>query len=112
MLKRLPLSANPIPQKQRERVCGKRFKRVVGTVENELCAAGYRAELADDEPVIVYRIMIKHIVFLKIARVVHKVIVNSEISDFDGRTGDNRFQIYRLIIIKTWIYFILLHNPL
>ena len=31
---------------------------MVGAVENELCTAGYRTELTDNKPVIIYRIIL------------------------------------------------------
>ena len=83
---------------------------MVGAVENELCTAGYRTEFADNKPVIICRIMIEHVVFLEVSRIIHKIIVDGEVSDLDCRARDNRFQIHCLIIIGTRINFILVHS--
>ena len=83
---------------------------MIGAVENKFRTAGYRAELTDNKPVIIYRIVIQHIVFLEVSRIIHKVIVDGKVSDFDCRARDNRFQIHCLIIIGTWINFIQVHS--
>ena len=83
---------------------------MIGAVENKLRTAGYRAELTNNKPVIIYRIMIEHVVFLEVSRVIHKVIVYGEVSDLDCRARDNRFQIHCLIITGTRIYFIFVHH--
>lgn len=83
---------------------------MIGAVENKLGTAGYRAELTDYKPVIIYRIMVEHIVFLEVSRIIHKIIVYGEVSDLDCRARDNRFQIHCLIIIGTWINFIPVHS--
>lgn len=85
---------------------------MIGAVENKLCATGYRTELTDNKPVIIYRIMIEHVVFLKVSRIIHKVIVDGKVPDLDCGARDNRFQLYCLIIIGTWIYFVLVHSSI
>ena len=62
---------------------------MVGAVEHEFCSAGYRAEFTDNKPVIIYRIMIEHVVLLEVSRVIHKIIVDGEVSDLDCRACDN-----------------------
>ena len=52
----------------------------------------------------------EHIVFLEVSRIIHKIIVDGEVSDLDCGARDNRFQIYCLIIIGTRINFILVHS--
>ena len=44
---------------------------------------------SDNQSVVIYRIMIQHIVLLKVARIIHKIIIDCEISYFDGRASDN-----------------------
>ena len=56
---------------------------MVGAVENKLCTTGYRTELADNKPVIIYRIMIEHVVFLEVSRIIHKIVVDGEVSDLN-----------------------------
>ena len=82
---------------------------MVGAVENKLHSACYRTELTDNKPVIIYRIMIEYIVFLEVSRIIHKVIVDGEVSDLDCRACDNRFQIHCLNVIGAWIYLIPIH---
>lgn len=48
--------------------------------------------------------MVEDIVFLEVSRVIHKVIVDSEVSDLDCRARDNLFQIYGLCIAGAGIY--------
>lgn len=79
---------------------------MIGTVENKLCTTSYQAKLTDNKPVIIYRIMIEHVVFLKVSRIIHKVIVDGKVSDLDCRARDNRFQIYCLNITGAGIYFV------
>ena len=62
---------------------------MVGAVENELCTAGYRTEFADNKPVIICRIMIEQVVFLEVSRIIHKIIVDGEVSDLAYRACDN-----------------------
>ena len=56
---------------------------MIGTIEDKLCTAGYRTELAYNQTVMIYRIMIQHVILLKVTRVIHKIIVNGKISDLD-----------------------------
>lgn len=83
---------------------------MVGAIEDKLCTAGYRTELTDNKPVIIYRIMVEYIVFLEVSRIIHKIIVDGKVSDLDCGARDNRLQIYCLIIIGTRINFILVHS--
>ena len=46
-------------------------KRMAGAVEYKLCAAAYRTDFADNKSVIIFRIMIRHVVFLEISRIIH-----------------------------------------
>lgn len=62
---------------------------MVGAAENKLCTASYQAEFADNKPVIIYRIMVEDIVLLDVPRIIHKVIVDGEVSDLDCRSCDN-----------------------
>ena len=49
---------------------------MIGTVEQELRTAGNGTELADYQPLVVDRIMVKHIVPLEKQRVGHEIIVD------------------------------------
>jgi len=71
---------------------------VIGTVENKLCSTGYRAEFAYNQTVMVYRIMIQHIILLKLTRVIYEVVVNGEIADLNIWARYDRFKIDGLIV--------------
>ena len=82
---------------------------MVGAIENKLCATGYRAEFTDNQTVMVYRIMIQHVILLKLTRVIYEVIVNGEISDLDIWARYDRFEIDGLSVACSGIYFIAFH---
>ena len=50
------------------------------------------------------------VVFLEIPRIIHKIIINCEISDLDCRASDYRFEVYRLRIAGSWINLIAVHG--
>ena len=71
------------------------------------CAAGDGTEFADFQPVVITtRIVIQHIVLLKIARVMHKVVVHCVFAHFDGGISDSAFQIHRLTVARAGIEFL------
>ncbi len=59
---------------------------MVGAVEQKLRPACNGAEFAYPEPLMVYRIMVKHVVTLKLARVVNEVVVYSKVLRLLGFT--------------------------
>ncbi len=59
---------------------------MVGAVEQKLRPACNGAEFAYPEPLVVYRIMVKHVVTLKLARVVNEVVVYSKVLRLLGFT--------------------------
>ena len=61
---------------------------MIGTIEDKLCTAGYRTEFADNKPVIIYRIMVEDIVLLEVSRIIHKIIVDSEVAYLDCRARE------------------------
>ena len=59
-----------------ERIGRQAPERMVCRVEQECCAAGNGAVFPDDQPVVVaLRIVIKHLIALKVARVPDKVVI-------------------------------------
>lgn len=67
---------SPCFVKQRECIGGKGVHGVVRTVEQESGAACNGTEFPDDKPVLIDRIMVKHIIPLKIPWVMDKIIIN------------------------------------
>ena len=59
---------------------------MVGAVEQKLRPACNGAEFAYPEPLMVYRIMVKHVVTLKLAQVVNEVVVYSKVLRLLGFT--------------------------
>ena len=55
---------------------------MVGTVEQKLHATGDGTELADYQPLVVDRIMVKYIVPLKKQRIRHKVVVDGIVAHY------------------------------
>ena len=63
---------------------------MVGAGEQKLCAAGDGAKFSDHKFIVVDRIVVQHIVFLKLSRVVDKIVVDGKVSDADVRIVDNK----------------------
>lgn len=79
---------------------------MVGAVEQKLRPACNGAEFAYPEPLMVYRIMVKHVVTLKLARVVNEVVVYSVVAHFNRRVGHYGVEVHRLGVTFAWIYFL------
>ena len=77
---------------------------MVGTVQLEFRAAGNGTELADYQPLVVDRIMVKHIVPLEKQRVGHEIIVDGIVAHFDRWVFHNCVQVHGLRVACTWIY--------
>lgn len=69
---------------------------MVGTVEQEFRTAGNRAELADYQPLVVDRVMIKYIVPLEKQRVGYKIIIDGIVSHLDRRVFHDGIQVHGL----------------
>ena len=72
---------------------------MVGAGEQKLCAAGDGAKFSDHKFIVVERIVVQHIVFLKLSRVVDKIVVDGKISDADVRIVDDIFQINGVVVV-------------
>lgn len=75
---------------------------MVGTVEQEFRTKSHGAELADYQPLVVDRIMVKHIVLLEKQRVGHENIVDGIVAHFNRWAFHNC--IYGLRVTCAWIY--------
>ncbi|MPM57588.1 hypothetical protein SDC9_104410 [bioreactor metagenome] len=102
----------PIPfgGENREGIGRERTHGVVGGIENELCAGGDRAVFAEDQRVMVDRIMVEHAIFDKIPRVVRKIVIHGEVADPDVRLVDDTVQINRPVVSGTGIDFRGVHD--
>ena len=78
---------------------------MVGAVEQKLCAAGDGTEFADHKFVMIDRIVIQHIVFFKLPRIVDKVVVHGEVPDKDVGILHDTFQINRFMVACAGIGF-------
>ena len=74
------------------------MQAVVGAVEQELCAAGDGAELADYQPVMIDGIVIEHIVLFKVHRIMDKVVVYGVVAYDDVGILDDLIEIDRLAV--------------
>lgn len=83
----------PLFRKERKGIGGQRRKLMICTVEKKLRAAGNGAEFSDDQPFVIDRIVVQHIVLLKIRRIFFKVIVDRIVADRNIRVGDYILQI-------------------
>ena len=84
---------SPMICKDRERIGGKRAHRVVRAGEEELRPAGDGAVLANDQPLLVDRVVIEHVVCLKLRGVAHKIVVERKVANKDARVRDHVFEV-------------------
>ena len=79
---------------------------MVCRVEQECCAAGNGAVFPDDQPVVVaLRIVIEHIVFLEIARIMNSIVVHRVVAHGDERVGDDVLQVNGAVPLTAGIDF-------
>ena len=83
---------------------------MVGAGEQKLCAAGDGAKFADYKPIMVDRIVVQHIVLLKLPWVFDKVVVHGEVPDNDVRILHDTFQINRFMVVCARINFFWIHG--
>ena len=83
---------------------------MICAVEQEFCPAGDGTEFSDPQPVSVDGVVVQHIVFLEISRIMDKIVVEGERSDFDHGIVHNVFQKYGLRIPGPGINFTAVWN--
>ena len=83
---------------------------MICTVEQKFDAAGNGAKFADDQPVAVDGVLVQHIVFLKLPRVVDEVIVDGKLPHLNIGVGDGIFQIDRRIVPRAGVHVRRLHH--
>ena len=79
---------------------------MVRTVKQEFRSACNGAEFPDYKSVMIDGIVIQNIIFLKLSRIIYKIVVYRIISNFDIRISNSIFKINRLPVSCSWIYFI------
>ena len=79
---------------------------MVCTVEQEFCSAGNRAKLTDYQFVLVDRVLIQNIIFLKILRVPDKIIIYCVIADYDTGIVNDIFQVNSFFVFLAGINFL------
>lgn len=83
---------------------------MIRTGKQELCSAGNRAESTYLQLITVNQIVIQNIVLLKIPWIIHKVVIHCVVTNLYARFRDYIFQIYRLGITCSRIYFVLRYS--
>ena len=68
-------------------------------------AAGDGAEFADDQPVLVDRVVVQDVVLFELCRVVHEIVVDRVVADLDTGVVDHRIQIDRPAVVRAGICF-------
>ncbi len=68
------------------------FQGVVGAGEQEFRAAGDGAEFADDQPVLVDRVVVEDVVLLEGPGIVAEVVVHGKVAHLNGGVGDDVFR--------------------
>ena len=81
---------------------------MVCTVEQKSRTAGNGTELADYQPLVVDRVMIKHIFTLEKQRVGYEIIVDGIVSHLDRRVFHNGIQVHGLRVANAWIHFFIM----
>ena len=100
----LPVQS-PLLEKERERIVGQRSQRVVGTGEQEPCAARYRTEPAEHQPVAVDGVVVQDVVLFELRRVVHEIVVDRLVAHLNTKEVDQRIQIICQTVVRTEICF-------
>ena len=67
--------------------------------EQKFCDSVDGAKFSDHKFIVVDRIVVQYIVFLKLSRVVDKIVVDGKISDADVRIVDDIFQINGVVVV-------------
>ena len=76
---------------------------MVGAGEQKLCPAGDGSKFSDDKFVMVDRIVVQYIVFLKLPWVIDEVVIHGEIPDKDVGILDDIFQINGFVVVSARI---------
>lgn len=63
------------------------------------------AEFADDQPVLVDRVVVQDVVLFELCRVVHEIVVDRVVADLDIGVVDHRIQIDRPAVVRAGICF-------
>ena len=83
---------------------------MVGAGEQKLCPAGDGTKFPNDKSVMVDRIVVQYIVFLKLPWVIDEVVIHGEIPDKDVGIFDDIFQINGFVVVGARINILWIHN--
>ena len=78
---------------------------MVGAVEQELGSAGDGAELADDQPLVVDRVVVEDVVALKIPGIVDKIVIDGVVPHRNGGVVHHILQVDRAVPLRAGINF-------
>ena len=87
-----------------------RAQRMVCAVEQKFRAAGNRTEFAYLKFIVVDGVVVEYVVPFKLPWVVHEVVVESKITNFNVRVCDYVFQIHNRIVPFAGIYLFAIRN--
>ena len=83
---------------------------MVGAGEQKLCPAGDGTKFSDDKFVMVDRIVVQYIVFLKLPWVIDEVVIHGKVPDKDVGIFDDIFQINGFVVVGASINILWIHN--
>ena len=82
---------------------------MVGAGEQKLCPAGDGTKFSDDKFVMVDRIVVQYIVFLKLPWVIDEVVIHGKVPDKDVGIFDDIFQINGFVVVGARINLLWIH---
>lgn len=82
----------------------------MGAGKEKLCAAGNGAKFSNHQLVVIDRIVVEDIVFLKLPRVPDKVVVHGIFPHLDAGVSDHIFQVDRLSVLGAGVDFFGVHG--
>ena len=83
---------------------------MVGAGEQKLGPAGDGTKFSDDKFVMVDRIVVQYIVFLKLPWVIDEVVIHGKVPDKDVGIFDDIFQINGFVVVGARINILWIHN--
>ena len=83
---------------------------MVGAGEQKLCPAGDGTKFSNDKFVMVDRIVVQYIAFLKLPWVIDEVVIHGKVPDKDVGILDDIFQINGFVVVGARINILWIHN--
>ena len=83
---------------------------MVGAGEQKLCPAGDGTKFSNDKFVMVDRIVVQYIVFLKLPWVIDEVVIHGKVPDKNVGIFDDIFQINGFVVVCARINILWIHD--